>query len=50
MEADGVVLMWDCCSRDELLDEVHFDRHGKLRPEDQARILGLSYYHRCAGA
>jgi len=50
MEADGVVLMWDCCHQEAVLDEVHYDRHGELRPEDRARIEGMSYYHRCSGA
>jgi hypothetical protein len=46
-EADDVSLMWTCCGRTDLLAEVHYDRRGELRPEDRARILGLSYYHQC---
>lgn len=46
-EVDDVHLCWTCCGREELLDEVHYDRHGNLRPEDEARIRGMSYYHHC---
>lgn len=46
-EVDDVVLMWDCCGRDELLNEVHYDRRGNLRPEDVALIRARSYYHQC---
>lgn len=45
--AGDVPLTWDCCGREELLTEVNYDRHGKLRPEDKALILARSYYHRC---
>ena len=49
-EVDGVVLMWDCCGQDELLNEMHYDRRGDLRPEDRAIIVARSYYHRCDSA
>jgi hypothetical protein len=48
-EIEEVPLLWDCCGRQELLDEVHYDRNGNLRPEDVAIVRALAYYHRCDG-
>lgn len=49
-EVEEVVHMWSCCGQEELLNEVRYDRHGDLRPEDEAIINALRYYHRCADA
>lgn len=46
-DVGDVHLCWTCCGREELLEELNYDRHGELRPEETARIAALSYYHQC---